>query len=77
MILSLIMIMINVLLLNNLKVNKRNFTARLKQANLPSENNIGNFVKKTDFDNKLLNLTSNKNELNKTSRKGKQDQQKN
>ena len=46
------------------KLTSENFTARLAQANLPSENDIANFVKKTDFDNKLkiLNekVTSNK-----------------
>ena len=30
-----------------------NFAARLKQANLASKRDIANFVKKTDFDNKL------------------------
>ena len=34
-----------------------NFTARIKQANLASKNDIANFVKKTDFDNKLKNVT--------------------
>ena len=41
-----------------------NFAARLKQANLASKNDITDFVKKTDFDDKLKNLnkkvTSNK-----------------
>ena len=41
-----------------------NFTARLRQANLASENDFANFVKKTDFYNELeiLNkkITSNK-----------------
>ena len=56
------------------------FAARLAQANLPSKNNIANFVKKTEFDDKLKNLnktiTSNKtkhvrikNELNELSKK--------
>ena len=44
-----------------------NFTARLKQANLASKNQTANFVKKTDIDNKLKNVTSNKNELNELS----------
>ena len=48
-----------------------NFAARLKQANLASKNNIANLVKKTDFDNKLKDVTSNKNELNDQSKKGK------
>ena len=30
-----------------------NFTARLEQANLASKNDVANFVKKTDFDDKL------------------------
>ena len=54
-----------------------NFTARLAQiANLASKSNVANFVKKTDFDNKLKNVTSNKNKLNKFSKKLKQYQQK-
>ena len=48
-----------------------NFAARLKQANLASKNNIANLVKKTDFDNKLKDVTSNKNELNELSKKVK------
>ena len=46
---------------------QKNFTARLAQANLASKSNIVNFVKKTDFDDKLKNL--NKNELNDLSEK--------
>ena len=46
-----------------------NFTARLKQANLVSKNDIANFVKEKDFDNKLKNVVSNKNELNELSKK--------
>ena len=46
------------------KLTKENFTARLGQANLASKNDIANFVKKKDFDDKLkiLNkkVTSNK-----------------
>ena len=54
-----------------------NFTARLAQiTNLASKSNVANFVKKTDFDNKLKNVTSNKNKLNKFSKKLKQYQQK-
>ena len=45
-----------------------NFAARLAPANLASKNDIANFIKKTDFDDKLKhlnkNITSNKNELN-------------
>ena len=53
------------------KLTSENFTARLKQANLVSKNDIVNFVKKTDFYNKLKNVTSNKNELNDLSKKVK------
>ena len=64
------MIMINMLLLKNLiKVTSENFTGRLKKANLASKNDIANFDKRTDFDNKLKDVTSNKNELNEISRK--------
>ena len=38
------------------KLTSENFTARLKQANLPSKNDIANFVRTTDFDNKLKKL---------------------
>ena len=38
------------------------FDSRLKQANLTSQSDIANFVNKTDFDNKLKDITSNKNE---------------
>ena len=53
------------------KLTSENFTARLKQANLVSKNDIVNFVKKTDFYKKLKNVTSNKNELNELSKKVK------
>ena len=46
------------------KLTAENFAARLAQANLASKSDIANFVKKTDFDDKLKNLnkkvTSNK-----------------
>ena len=46
------------------KLTVENFVARLAQANLSSKSDIANFVKKTDFDDKLKNLnkrvTSNK-----------------
>ena len=46
------------------KLAAENFAARLAQANLASKNNIANFIKKTDLDNKLKTLnekvTSNK-----------------
>ena len=41
------------------KLTAGNFTARLAQANLASKSNITNFVKKTDFDDKLNNLNKN------------------
>ena len=63
---------VNILLLKNFtKVTSENFTARLKQTNLASKGDIANFVKKTDFDNKLKEVTSNENELNELSKKVK------
>ena len=50
------------------KLTAENFTARLREPNLASKSYIANFVKK-DFDNKLKDATSNKNELNKLSKK--------
>ena len=44
------------------KLTSENFSARLAQGNLASKSNIANFVKKIDFDDKLKNVTSNKNE---------------
>ena len=41
-----------------------NFNARLKKANLASKNDISKVIKKIDFDKKLKNVTSSKNELN-------------
>ena len=38
------------------KISSENFTARLKQANLASKSDIANFLKKTDFDDKLKNF---------------------
>ena len=53
---------VNISLLDNLMV--ENFPARLAQANLASQNDVVNFAKKTDFDDKLKKLnkkvTSNK-----------------
>ena len=46
------------------KLTSKNYTVRLKQSNLASKNDVANFVKTTDFDNKLKGVTSNKNELN-------------
>ena len=65
------MMMINILLLKNI----RNLTVILAKANLTSKSDIANFVKKTDFDDKLINShknnTSDKNELNEQSEKVK------
>ena len=47
------------------KLTAENFAARLAQANLPSKNDIANFVKKTYFDDKLKNFNE-KNSSNKT-----------
>ena len=58
------------------ELTSENFTARLNQASLASKSDIANWVKKTDFDNKLKDVTSNKNESNKLSKKLKQYQQK-
>ena len=53
----LITIMINIQKLENLnKLTWENFTARLKEANLAIKNYISDFVKETDFDDKLKNL---------------------
>ena len=51
------------------KLIAENFIARLGKSNLANKNDIANFVKKTNFDNKLKNL--NKNELNGLSKKVK------
>ena len=42
------------------KLASESFIARLEQANLARNNGIANFIKKTDFNNKLKRLTSNK-----------------
>ena len=47
------------------------FTSGLKQEHLASIGDIASFVKKTGFDNKLKDVTSNKNELNDQSKKSK------
>ena len=39
------------------KLTVENFAARLKQANLASKNDIADFIKQTDFDKKLRNLS--------------------
>ena len=59
--------MINIKLLKNLISLEENFATRLAQENLASKNDIANFVKKTDFDEKLKYF--NKNELNELSKK--------
>ena len=51
------MIMLNILLLKNLI--SENFALILAQANLASKNDAANFVKKTDFDDKLKSLNKN------------------
>ena len=47
------------------------FAARLKQVNLANKRDSVNFVNKTDFDDKVKNVTSNKNELNNYQKKFK------
>ena len=47
-----IMIMLNLFLPKN--VTAVNFTARLAQAKLATKADIADFIKKTDFDNKLF-----------------------
>ena len=37
-------------------ITAENFAARLAQANLGTKSDIADFVKKTDFDDKLKNL---------------------
>ena len=44
-------------------------SARSKQTNLASKSDIANFLNKTDFNNKLKDVTSNKNQLNELSKK--------
>ena len=67
--------MVNILLLQNFyKLTKEIFDLRLKRENLACQIDIVNFVNKTDFDNKLKDVTSNKNELNELSKKLKRYQ---
>ena len=47
------------------------FDLRLKRGNLESKIAIANFVNKTDFNNKLKDVTSNKNQINELSKKVK------
>ena len=51
---------------NQLK--SENFIARLKQAILAIKSDIAISVKNREFDNKLQDITSNKNELNELSK---------
>ena len=55
------------------KLTSENFAARLKQVNLATKNQIADFVKQKDFDNKLKNinkkLTSNKTKHNTVKKK--------
>ena len=44
-------------------------SARSKQTNLASKSDIANFLNKTDFNNELKDVTSNKNQLNELSKK--------
>ena len=53
------------------KLQSENFFSRLKQASVASKIHISNFTKRTAFDHKLKNVTSNKNELNELSNKVK------
>ena len=67
--------MVNILLLQNFdKLTKEIFDLRLKRENLACQIDIVNFVNKTDFDNKLKDVTSNKNELNELWKKLKRYQ---
>ena len=61
------MIMINILLHNKLT---SDITVRLEQEHLASKSDA-DFVKRTDFDNKVKDVTSNKNESNELSKKVK------
>ena len=50
------------------ELTSENVSARLAQANLTSKSDIANFIKKTDFDDKIKNVVSTKNELNELSK---------
>ena len=43
------------------KLTSENYNARLKEANSGSKHDIANFVKKTEYDNRLKDVTTNKN----------------
>ena len=67
--------MVNIFLLQNFdKLTKEIFDLILKRENLACQIDIVNFVNKTDFDNKLKDVTSNKNELNELWKKLKRYQ---
>ena len=53
--------------LNKLKSGIKNRT-KITFAKLASKNDIANSINKTDFGNKLKDITSNKNELNELSK---------
>ena len=55
--------MMNITLTEFNKFTKEIFDLPLKPENLASKSDIVNFVNKADFDNKLKDVTSNKNEL--------------
>ena len=65
------MIMTNILLLKVIinKLIAEHFTVKLAQANLASKNDIAALVKKTDFEDKLKNVSSNKDDLEELSKK--------
>ena len=63
--------MMNITLTEFNKFTKEIFDLPLKLENLASKSDIVNFVNKADFDNKLKDVTSNKNELNELSKKVK------
>ena len=50
-------------------VNIRKFCCKIETRKLRNKNNIANFVNKTDFDNELKDITSDKNELNELPKK--------
>ena len=52
------------------------FDSRLKRANLARRSDIANYLKKTDFYDKVKYITSNKSSLNELSKTLKQYQQK-
>ena len=53
------------------KLTSENFAATLKQANSASKSDVASFVNKTDFNDKLKDVTSNENKLDELSKKFK------